>query len=291
MDCVQPKLLSVTWLILGLTIFTGNIFTSYILWRSKISREKSEIGSKFHSAWNLICMELAFSLLGLTLVANMATVLATNDELSDGLCNFYGFLHAIGFNFILIAIIVAIINKLYSIISPFRYRVYTKGKSNVPMFIFIGSTLYSLLAAIIPLTSLGYYYQTKYAICLLHWGKDTATRITVILNLIALLTIVYLIILYIRLVMRLHSDRRQLNVPITRRKETMIFQLVISSLIITCWCPYIVSVNLYMYAIGPGKITAQYVFPLRPRAAKRQGHKRIIPSSLAESFKFLHLIT
>lgn len=240
-DVPQPKYLSVIWLLLGLIICIGNIFTSFILWLSKVNREKSDPGRKIHGLWNLICMNLAFSLVGLSLLVNMATLLARNNELSDGLCDFFGFLYTFGFNFAVVGILVGLLDKIYNLLKPFKYHSYVRGESNVPIIIFVCCTLYGMFMAIIPLTRLGSYYQSKYAICLIQWHKEAATRVTVFLNLILFLVTAALIIIYLWLMRKVYENRRQMRVSFTRRKETMVFELVVSSLFVTCWCPYMIA--------------------------------------------------
>ena len=237
----QPSYLSVIWLILALNIWIANIFTAFILWRSKISREKSEIGRTLHSLWNLICTDVAFSLVGLNLFVNMTMILARDRPLSSGWCDFFGFLHTFSFNFAAFGILVGIIDRSYNLLKPFKYNIYLKGESRVPAIIFVCSALYGAFLAIVPLTRLGNYYQSEYATCLISYGEKVATRLTVVFNFSLFLAILTFITLYFRQMLKVYAKRRQMNVSVTRRKETLIFGLVISSLFLTCWCPYMVS--------------------------------------------------
>lgn len=171
----QPGYVSVIWLILALSIWISNIFTAFVLWRSKISREKSEIERTIHALWNLICTDVAFSLVGLTLFVSMAVILARDTPLSNGCCDLFGFLHTFSFNFAAFGILVGLIDKSYSLLKPFAYNIYLKGESRVPAIIFVCSTLYGAFLAIIPLTRLGNYHQSEYSTCLITYGEEVAT--------------------------------------------------------------------------------------------------------------------
>ena len=121
-DLSQLGYVSVIWLILALIIWISNIFTAFILWRSKISREKSEIECTIHSLWNLICTDVAFSLVGLSLFVSMALVLARDTPLSNGCCDVFGFLHTFSFNFAAFGILVGLIERSYNLLKPFAYN-------------------------------------------------------------------------------------------------------------------------------------------------------------------------
>ncbi len=247
----QPKYLSVIWLILALIICIGNISTTYILWLSKITREKSELGRvKIHALWNLMCINLAFSLVGLSLFVNMAMLLARNGELSDGLPDVFGFLHTFGFNIAAVGILVNLMDKIYILLRPFEYQTYVKYKSKIPMIIFVCCTLYGLFLAVLPLTRLGNYYQSKYATCLVSWDEEVATRVTVVFNIALFFITVAFIFLNLWLTWRLYTRRRKMGVSVYRHKETLVFVLVVSSLFLICWFPYMVRIGSNLYISG-----------------------------------------
>ena len=245
----QPRYLSIIWLVFGLSICIGNIFTTYILWLSKISREKSELGRKIHGLWNVICINLAFSLVGLSLFVSMALLLARNVELSDQSCDIFGFLHSFGFNFAVIGILIGLMENAYQFFKPFEYHAYVKGESNIPLVIFGCCIVYSLFLAIIPLTRLGNYHQLKYATCVLSWDGGTATWVTAMFNLTLFSVIVAFIVLDLRLALKVYENRKRMNVSLLRPRETTVFTLVTSSLFLICWFPYMVRLihKLYMY--------------------------------------------
>ena len=240
-DLSQPKYLNVIWLILAVDICIGNILTAFILWRSKISREKCQIERTIHSLWNLICTDVAFSLVGLNLFFNMAMILARDSPLSSGWCDFFGFLHTFSINFAAFGILVGLTYRTYVLLKPFEYDKFLKSESRIPVIVFVCCTLYGVVLAIMPLTSLGNYYQVEYATCLIAWNEKGATRVTVVFN--VTLSFVTLAFLASNLwhILKLYANRRQMNMPVTEPKETLIFVLVNSSLFLICWCPYIVS--------------------------------------------------
>lgn len=239
----QPGYVSVIWLILALSIWISNIFTAFVLWRSKISREKSEIERTIHALWNLICTDVAFSLVGLTLFVSMAVILARDTPLSNGCCDLFGFLHTFSFNFAAFGILVGLIDKSYSLLKPFAYNIYLKGESRVPAIIFVCSTLYGAFLAIIPLTRLGNYHQSEYSTCLITYGEEVATRVTVVFSCSLFFVMLVFLALNFRQMLKIYKKHRHMNVSVTRHKETLIFMLVISSLFLICWCPYMVSTS------------------------------------------------
>ena len=246
-DFFQPKYLSVIWLILGLIICIGNISTTYILWLSKINREKSELGRKIHGLWNLMCINLAFSLVGLSLFVNMAMLLARNGELSDGLPDVFGFLHTFGFNFAAVGILAGLMDRTCNLLKPFEYHSYVRGESKIPMIIFVCCTLYGLFLAVLPLTRLGNYYQSKYATCLVSWDEVVAPRVTIVFNIALFFITVAFIVLNLWLTWKLYTRRREMGVSVYRHKETLVFVLVVSSLFLICWFPYMVRIGSNLY--------------------------------------------
>ena len=245
-----PKFLSIMWLVLGLSICISNIFTSYMLWLSKISREKSELGRKIHGLWNVICINLAFSLVGLSLFVSMALLLARNAGLSDPSCDLFGFLHSFGFNFAVIGILIGLVEKAYQFFKPFEYHAYIKGKSNIPLVVFGCCMVYSLFLAIIPLTRLGKYHQLKYATCVVSWDGDTATWVTAIFSLTLFSVNVAFIVLDLWLSLKVYANRKRMNVSLLRPRETSVFTLVTSSLFLICWFPYLIAMLISVSALN-----------------------------------------
>ena len=89
-----------------------------------------------------MCINLAFSLVGLSLFVNMAMLLARNGELSDGLPDVFGFLHTFGFNFAAVGILVNLMDKIYILLRPFEYQTYVKYKSKIPILYAAHYTVY-----------------------------------------------------------------------------------------------------------------------------------------------------
>ena len=245
-DLSQPKYLSVTWLTLALCICIGNIFTAFILWRSKMSRERCQIERTIHSLWNLICIDVAFSLVGLTLFFSMATILARDIPISNGWCGFFGFLHTFGFNFAAFGILGGLIYRIFVLLKPFEYDEFLKSESRIPVIVFVCCVLYGVFLGIMPLTGTGNYYQSEYATCLMSWDEKAATRVTAIFNVILFFVTSAFLASNLWQILKLYANRRRMNMPITERKETLIFVLVNSSLFLTCWCPFIVSEQVLM---------------------------------------------
>ncbi|XP_028394029.1 tachykinin-like peptides receptor 86C [Dendronephthya gigantea] len=258
----QPRYLAAIWLVLGLYIFLTNLFSSYVLWLTKGTREKAELGRHIHSLWNQICTNIAFSLVGLSLFLTAAILLASN-SFSDRLCGFITFVHAFSFNFAAFGILVQLIDKAYNFLKPFEYRFYCRVESRVPLAIFVCSTLYAIFIAVLPLTTLGTYYQLKYtSICMMKWEHKRAPLVTVCFSLILQVTTIAFIIFDVQQVWKLYRSRRRLKVPFIRHKETQIFMLVLTSLFSICWCPYIIAMLVSVIPSGghPGEVGIAVLF-------------------------------
>ena len=177
------------------------------------------------------------------MILNMVILLARDGDPSDGQCEFLGFLYTFSFNFAVIEILIAVLEKIHNLLTPFEYHKYTHGESYVPVIIFICCALYGLLLAILPLTNLGNYYQSKYSICLIHWDEERATRVTVVFNVLAFSVIIACIGFYLRLIWKLFAERKRLKVNLYRHKETVVFTLVASSSFLVCWFPNMVRIG------------------------------------------------
>lgn len=247
----QPRYLAAIWLVLGLYIFIANLFTSYVLWLTKGTRERAEVGRHVHSLWNQICTITAFSFVGLSLFLTAAILLAKNNDLPDRFCGLITFVHAFSFNFAAFGIVVLLMDKAYNFLKPFEYRAYCNDESKVPVAIFVCCALYAIFIAVLPLTTLGEYYQPEYtSTCIMKWERELAPQVTVCFSLIILVTTMAFIIFDVQQVWKLYSNRKQLKVSFFRHKETQIFMLVLTSLFFICWCPYIVSIKAIQVTVS-----------------------------------------
>lgn len=240
---VSPNILVNTiWVLLGLLIFVGNTATVFFMWKAKLASEKRQPGTRNHSMWNLEGINVAYTVVGLTLTTASVVRLSSDGELTRGACDFFGFFLAFFFHFAAVGILFIQINKMFLLWKPFKYYQYVRKRSKVPFIAFVFCLLYGLVNGTFPLVNLGEYSRkTSYSTCLLKWSRELAVKLTGFLNMtLAILIFGFLLVNFCQR-WKLVKNRGQMNVPKTRKKETIIYSLVISSLFLICWIPYMVS--------------------------------------------------
>lgn len=237
-----PIYLSTIWFLLGLTIFIGNTMTALLMWRSKVTREKAEIGVKIYALWNTIAMDIAFAIVGLTLTITSVLRLSSDVELTRRVCDFLGFCHAFSYHFSAMGILITLINKVFCFWKPFVYYRYVRRTSKLPFLAMFSCIIYSLTIGVLPLVTKGEYSQrTIYSTCLLTWNGQTSVRLSGVLNLILIIVISGHIFILFCQKLRLVKNRQRLNVSVFRPDETTIFDLILCSLFVISWMPYMVS--------------------------------------------------
>ena len=242
----QPKFLSSLWFLLGVIMLTGNIVTTAIIWLRKSSQEKSKFGLKCHAAYNVLGINVAYSLVGLTFYALLAITsivrLATDGSISEVTCHVLGFFNTLCFHFAAFGVLVSQADKLYCLLKPFAYHAYSRTRSNVPIIVFACCSAYGTIIAVLPLAKQGNYAsKTIYTNCLQSWNYNGAFYTGLSFNIILLILTILAVLKTLREKLKLIEKRREMRVATSHKNETIIFVLTMSSLFVVCWSPSLVS--------------------------------------------------
>jgi uncharacterized membrane protein YidH (DUF202 family) len=242
----QPTSLSAIWLLLGIIISIGNGITALFIWLRKAKQEKSKFGLKCHAAYNVLGIDIAFSFLGVTLAITSIVRLAKDGAHSETACNVFGFFQTFWFYFAVVGVMVLQADKLYCLTKPFRYHVYSRRKSYIPLIVFSCCALYGTIIAVFPLTKQESYSSRTtltYASCLPSWNRNGAFYAGLFLNFIVFFLTIAAICGTLRQKLKLIQKRREMNVATSHANETIIFVLAVSILFVVCWSPNLVSTS------------------------------------------------
>lgn len=243
----QPKFVSSLWLALGIITLIGNTLATVIVWLRKVNREKSKLGLKFHAAYNLLGIDVAYSFVGLTLTITSLVRLAKGGGISAATCEIWGFFSTSCFHFAAVGVFVSQLDKLYCLLKPFAYHTYSRRKSSIPFIVFTCCASYGIVIAVLWLTNQGgYASKTSYTNCLPEWNQNGAFKTGLAFNIILLALIVFVVLANLREKLKLVQKRREMRVATTHKNETIIFVLTMSSLFAVCWSPNLVSL-LYLH--------------------------------------------
>jgi hypothetical protein len=238
----QPLFLTSIWLLFGIIISIGNALTAFIIWRRKLTQEKSTFGLKCHAAYNLLGINIAYSFIGLTLVITSFTRLVKDGEITDTSCNVLGFFHTFSFHFSAFGVMVLQTDKLYCLLKPFAYHSFSRRESTVPKIVLVCCTVYGTILSVLPyIKRRKYASKTNYTSCLPSWNRNGAFYAGLFLNFILFLFTVVAIIGTLRQRCKIIRKRQKMRVATSHSRETIIFVLAVSSLFLACWSPNLVS--------------------------------------------------
>ena len=251
----QPLFLTTIWLLFAIIVLIGNVITTFIIWRRKISHEKSTFGLKCHAAFNLLGINIAYSLLGLTLTVTSITRLAKDGDISKTACKVLGFIYAFFFHFAAFGVMTLQTDKLYCLSKPFVCHVFSRRKSKIPLIVLVCCALYGTVMSVLPLIKLGKYCsKTGYTNCLPLWNRNGAFYASFFLKFILFLSILVAILGTVRQKFKTIRKRREMKVATSHSRETIIFVLAVSIFFVVCWSPNLIAMfaSIFLNESQPG---------------------------------------